>query len=347
MKIVALDVGQGKSVACIYETQSGEARFQTLPTTPAELQDLLAAEAPARLVMEVGPLAGWICDLCRALGVAVQVADPTQEAWRWKGVKRKTDRDDALKLARLSAMNQINEVHVPAPEVRAWRERIKFRAALVARRTAIKNSIRSILTRQAIGWPPGARGWSQASLRQLRAMAAEPDGACWRAMLAVELAQLAAAEEAIATVEQALDEIAAADERVQLLRTIPAVGPRLAETIVAIIDDPHRFGSGKEVGSYAGLAPRTMQSGQMDRQGRISRRGPALLRSLLVEVSWIGLRWNPWMKRVYERALRGSPSRRKIAIVAVARRLLVVCWAMLRDGTRWRDPESAKLRLVA
>lgn len=347
MKIVALDVGQSKSVACIYQTDSGESRFLTLPTRPAEVHDLLAAEAPGRVVIEIGPLAGWICDLCRSMELAIEVADTTQEAWRWKGVKRKTDRDDALKLARLSALHQINHVHVPSPEVRAWRERIKFRSALVGRRTAIKNSIRAILSRQAIPWPPGARGWSRASLHQLQAMAAEPDGACWRAMLAVELSQLAAAEEAIASVERALDATAASDDRVRLLRTIPGVGPRLAEVVVAVIDDPGRFPSGKAVGSYAGLAPRTMQSGQMDRQGRITRRGPALLRGLLVEAAWMGLRWNAWMRRVYERALRGSPSRRKIAIVAVARRLLVVCWAMLRDQTPWRDPESAQLRLAA
>ena len=67
------------------------------------------------------------------------------------------------------------------------------------------------------------------------------------------------------------------------------------------------------------------------------------MRSLLVEVSWIGRQYNPWMKAVYERALRGTTSRRKIAIVALARRLLVVCWAMLRDGTKWKAPMTLHL----
>ena len=105
----------------------------------------------------------------------------------------------------------------------------------------------------------------------------------------------------------------------------------------------HRFASGRQVGAYVGLAPRRYQSGSMDRQGRISHRGDALVRSLLVEVAWLGRRWNPWMKAVYERALHGTPSRKKIAIVALARRLLVVCWAMLRDGTRWKDPLALRL----
>ncbi len=198
MRILALDVGQSKSVACVYQAGTGEHRFTTIPTRPAEVHDLVAAETPARVVIEIGPLAGWICDLCRALGVEVQAADTTHEAWRWRNIKRKTDRDDALKLARLSAMNQIHPVHVPEPGVRGWRELIAYRHALVGRRTAVKNSIRAILSRQTIAWPEGAGGWSKARLRMLGAMAAEADGAVWRAMLASELAQLGSAEAALA-----------------------------------------------------------------------------------------------------------------------------------------------------
>ena len=94
MKIVALDLGKGNSVACVFDSESARHRFETVASTPAAVHDLLAAEGPDRVVMEVGPLAGWVCDLCRALGLEAQVADPTQEAWRWKNVKRKSDRDD-------------------------------------------------------------------------------------------------------------------------------------------------------------------------------------------------------------------------------------------------------------
>ncbi len=123
------------------------------------------------------------------------------------------------------------------------------------------------------------------------------------------------------------------EDNVALLMTIPGVGQRLAEALEAVIDDPHRFRRGREVASYIGLAPRRYQSGSMDRQGRISGQGDRMVRSLLVEVSWLGLRHNPWMRSVYDQVLRGSPARKKIAIVAVARRLLIRCWAMMRDGT--------------
>ena len=122
MKIVAIDLGKSKSVACIYESPGEGAaaghRFETIDSTPAAVLGLLERETPARVVIEIGPTAGWVVDLCRELGVGVEVANPNHEAWRWKSVKRKSDRDDALKLARLSAMGQLPTVHVPAPAVR-------------------------------------------------------------------------------------------------------------------------------------------------------------------------------------------------------------------------------------
>src|SRR5712691_9493534 len=118
----------------------------------------------------------------------------------------------------------------------------------------------------------------------------------------------------------------------------PGVGPRLAEAMVALIDDPHRFKRARDVGAYLGLVPRQYQSGEMNRLCRITKRGSKLLRSLLVEVSWVSLRHNPWLRSLYERMNRGSKTRKKIAIVAVARHLAIYCWAMLRDGTTWRQP---------
>lgn len=95
------------------------------------------------------------------------------------------------------------------------------------------------------------------------------------------------------------------------------------------------------------MTPRQYQSGSMNRQGKISGQGNKLLRALLVEVSWLGLRHNDWMRQTYERLLRGSSSRKKIAITAVARKLLVRCWAMLRDGRPWHDTEVKAKRQAA
>ena len=190
--------------------------------------------------------------------------------------------------------------------------------------------------------PAGQKGWSSASIEQLRAEARPLEEVgledLWRGQLGLELQAMAAVSAMLAQLETKLDALADADARCQRLMTIPGVGHRLAETVAATLDRPERFSNGRQVGAYAGLSPKRYQSGQCDRQGRISRAGNTLLRSLLVEVAWIGLRYNPWMRQVYENARRGSAARKKTAIVAVARRLLVVCWAMLRDGTEWRAP---------
>jgi transposase len=129
------------------------------------------------------------------------------------------------------------------------------------------------------------------------------------------------------------------------LRTVPGVGPRTAEVVAAHLDNPRRFTKGKQVSAYAGLVPRQFQSGESDRRGRITKRGPAILRKLLVECAWAMLRYNAWARAVWSRLTRGGTTRKKPAIVALARRLLVRCWAMLRDGKPWRE-EPAPIAAV-
>lgn len=223
----------------------------------------------------------------------------------------------------------------------------------MARRTAIKNTIRAILNRQAIGMPSGRSGWTNAFRKTLDRLAGVGDDAAafwatleprewWRGQLAEELRQLDEVCCALSSVEQRLDAYAAKNRHIRRLRSAPGVGPRLSEAAAAIIDDPHRFKNGRQVAAYAGLVPRVFQSGSVDRKGRITGAGNRYLRGILVEVSWLGLRTNPWMKQVFDRVCRGCPSRRKIAIVAVARRLLIWCWAMMRDDRDW-SPKALAL----
>ena len=96
MKILAIDLGKYKSVACNYVTATGTARFATVVTHANEFDRLLSQESPDLVVIETCSIAGWVHDLCCQRGVKCQVANPSSEAWKWKNVKRKTDRDDAL-----------------------------------------------------------------------------------------------------------------------------------------------------------------------------------------------------------------------------------------------------------
>jgi transposase len=118
--------------------------------------------------------------------------------------------------------------------------------------------------------------------------------------------------------------------------TIPGVGRRTAEVIVTCLDDPQRFKDVRQVSSYAGLVPKQHQSGQTNRIGAITHRGSRLLRTALVEVAWAMLRYNTWALETYKRICGGQETRKKTAIVALARKLPVRCWAMLRDRKPWR-----------
>ena len=350
MKILALDLGKYKTVGCAYERESGQHHFRATSTTPAALQQLVTEVKPDRVVIEVCNIAGWVRDLLRGMGVEVQVANTSDDAWRWRKVKKKNDRRDALKAAQLSAVNQLREVHIPRLEVRQWRALIAFRQQLVRRRGRIKNHIRDLLLSEGQLLPRGGKCWTQLGVARLEAMARplnEVDvNELWRGQLHLELRQLREVQQEIVVVEAKLDALAVGDARVTLLRTIPGVGPRLSEAIVALLDQPQRFRKASEVSAYVGMVPKELDSGETQRRGPITKHGSRLVRSLLVEVAWAGLRHNRWVRETYQRISGGKKSRKQIAIVAVGRRLLVRCWAMLRDGSRWCAPESGLLAAV-
>jgi len=343
MKILALDLGNFKSVACVGETENcSKVEYETIVSSKEGLGKLLEKHRPERVVIEICPLAGWVSDLVREMGIEMQVASTNEPRSQWRHVKRKSDRRDALKLWQRSAVGDLKQVHVPKPEIRQWRSLINYRQQLVRRRTRIKNHVRALMLRENLSWARGKSGWTQAAVAQLeqlaQSLAAVSMSELWRGELRLELEALKGVNGLLREVDKKLDRLGKANAGVQLLQSVAGVGPRLAEALVAQFDEPRRLKNGKEVGPYLGLVPKQWQSGETERLGHITRVGNRVIRALLVEASWAGLRYNPWIREVYQRVKRGSKERRKIAIVAVARHLAVRCWAMLRDGTRWREP---------
>ena len=102
MIILAIDLGKFNSMCCFFNTATQEHRFQAAATTRSYLTAVLTRHEIDLVVMEACGPCGWIADLCRELGIKTLVCSTNEEAWRWRNVKRKTDRDDALKLARLA-----------------------------------------------------------------------------------------------------------------------------------------------------------------------------------------------------------------------------------------------------
>ena len=343
MIILAIDLGKFNSMCCFFDTATQKHRFQRAATTKEYLEAVLVNHQTDLVVMEACSCSGWVSDLCRQRGLTTLVCSTHEEAWRWRNVKRKTDRDDALKLARLAAVGQLKATHVPSLQTREYRSLIKYRKQLVGQQNRLQNGIRALFLARGIVISRGQRTWctGREQLESYR----QPLIDCsleelWRGQLDQQLTQLDHVAALMANVEKKLDAIAKEDKRVQRVLQIKGVGRVTAEAIVATIDDAKRFSNSRQVSAYVGLVPRQYQSGETDHRGRITKRGSRLLRTLLVECAWCSLRYNPWSRTTYERIHGGKRVRRKKAAVALARRILVVAWAMLRDES---DYEPGRL----
>jgi transposase len=196
-------------------------------------------------------LAGWVHDLCARHGVTCLVANTASEAWKFKHTKRKTDKDEARRLAELYTLGQFPPVAVPAPEVRQQRALLETRQKLVGRRVAVQNRIRALFGGQGLPAPRGAKAWTQAGLAgmaaQARPLAECPVLELWRGRLHLALSELAQVQHLLDQAEAKLDELARDDVAVQLLQSIPGVGPRTAEAVVAFLPQPRRFRTAQQV----------------------------------------------------------------------------------------------------
>ncbi len=151
------------------------------------------------------------------------------------------------------------------------------------------------------------------------------------------LAELADVKRLVRTVTKSLDKIGGRHAGVTLLRTIPGVGMRTAETIAAYIDDPKRFRRSSQVAAYFGLIPCQDASAGVNRLGHITKQGPGTARKYLVEAAWQGVYRSPKIRAYFERILRGKKERRKIALVATAHYLLRCMHAMPVRCEPWRE----------
>jgi transposase len=341
MNILAIDLGKFNSMCCFFDTTTQEHRFQAAATTRSYLTAVLTRHEIDLVVMEACGPCGWIADLCHQLGKKTLVCSTNEEAWKWRNVKRKTDKDDALKLARLAMHKELKPVHIPSHTAREHRTLVKYRKTLDQRLNRIRNGVRSLFANRGIEIARGARAW-HSGREQIDAYR-RPLAECsldelWRGQLDLELTQLDALAAQLAEVERRLEAIAEDDERIRRLQTIPGVGRKTAEVLVTALDDVQRFTNARQVSAYIGLVPRQYQSGETERFGRITKRGSGLLRTMLLECAWASLRYNPWARATYERIHGGQKTRRKKAAIALARKIAVVAWAMLKHQTDW-DPQ--------
>jgi transposase len=230
-------------------------------------------------------------------------------------------------LAELARLDLVPEIWLPDPDVRAERERARFRLFLVRKRTALKNRVHAILFQHGLQAPVddlfGAGG-----RRFLEGCAlAEP----WRSTVRASLRLIDALEEQIVELERELRRLGGEHRYLPLLVSAPGIGWVLGATIAAEIGDVARFPSAAKLVSYTGLCPRVRQSGEVDRRGALSKHGPPYLRWALIEAAHNAIRSHPPYRARAERtrARLGHKRGGAIAAITVARSLAEAIWWML------------------
>ena len=328
MWYVGLDVHAKQSTFCVLDDNGKRVKTHTVKGSWNDvLGHLERIEKPFRVCFEASLGYGWLYDRLSQMAAHVVVAHPGQVRLIFRS-KRKNDRIDAEKLAKLLYLDEVPPVHVAPAAIRAWRRLIEYRQRQIQARTRTKNQIRALLRGQAIRAPK--RLWNRRGRHWLKMLALPAEETALERDLLVET--LDHLNGLIKRVERALARRARQHPGVRLLRTIPGVGPRTAEAVVAYVDAPKRFTRIKAAGSYFGLVPCQDASANRNRLGHITQQGPATVRKLLGEASWQAVRRSPEIRAYYERIRKGDPDRKKIAIVATAHYLARMMVAMLQTG---------------
>jgi transposase len=332
MKCVGLDVHTRQSTFCVLDENGKKLGTRTIVGGWDKLLLALSqVKGPFSICFEASTGYGYLHERLSRMAAKVIVAHPGQLRLIFRS-KRKNDRVDAEKLAKLLYLDEVPPVYVPSLHVRSWRSMIEHRQKLLQERTRAKNQVRALLRGHARAAPRGL--WTKQGTAWLMRQAFPTSlDALQRDLLSERIGSL---NGMLKRVEAELAKVAGQHPGIALVRTIPGVGLRTAEAVLAYLDDPSRFRSTKSVGSYFGVVPCQDQSAQKERLGHITRQGPATVRKLLTEAAWVAIRRSPTVRAYFERIHQGDPDRKKIAVTATAHYLLRVMHAMLRTGEVWR-----------
>lgn len=330
-RTIGIDLGDLKSSYCVLEYDGQVIQEDSVRTDRHSFAERFGEGSPSRIVIEASCHSSWVARCLTGLGHEVIVANPRQVHLISKS-DRKTDRNDARILARLGRVDPdlLRPVTHRSERSAAVRTLLGARHQLVSMRTRLVSMMRTEV---------------KATGGRLPSCSAESMHR--RARLHVPKQLLSALDPILDTLRELQDRIRGYDKEVdrlceqgfpetRLLRQVRGVGPLVALTFVVTLDDPSRFPSSRSVGSYAGLTPCTYQSGARNPQLRISKRGDADLRRLLVTAAaHIVRRSSPDsdLKRYGARLARGGSQRdRARARIGVARKLAVLLHRLWLTG---------------
>jgi transposase len=335
MRSVGLDLGVRKITFC--EVKEGVVVDRTTVHSLAELSRVLGPNTlEARVGFEACREAWHVHEVLSEWGHEPLMIDTTRTKQIGVGQHhRKNDRVDAEAIAHAVEGGRLPLAHLLSPERRELRTHLGVRRTLVETRAQFVTTIRGIARSNDARLPSCSTDAFVAKLKSTRLDEHTRE-------LVAPLAQaLEVIGEQLAVVELKLEALCAREPVILDLCTTPGVGPVVSAVFVSVIDEAHRFSRAHQVESYLGLVPGEDSSGGRRRIGAITKQGNSYARAMLVEAAWCILRLGDdsdplkrWGEAIAAR--RGK----RIAVVALARRLAGVMWAMWRDGTVY---ESARL----
>src|SRR6266481_4531368 len=332
---IGLDLGERRHRFCALDGRGEVVEEGSLLNDRASLGRLTARYPGALAVMEAGTHSPWVSRYLEGLGWEVIVSNPRKVRAIYQH-ERKSDQRDALMLARIGRMDLalLYPVRHGTAEAQQDLLRIKLRDSLVRARVAVINSVR--FTLKSLGYT--VRNPSSARFHKV-VMEEVPESV--REMITPSVQALAELTARIKMLELEINTLAQMKyPQSAQLQQIPGVGPITALYFVLKIEDPNRFAHVRDVGAYAGLCPGRDQSGENDPQLRISKRGEAYLRRLLVSAAHyiLGPFGPASALREYGLMLAVDGTRRakKRAVVAVARKLSVLLLSLWKNQTPYQ-----------
>jgi transposase len=341
---IGIDLHKRESQICWVDAATGEVRQQRIQTRRDRFEAVLGHQAPGQVLIEAGTESEWVAQVVEGLGHRVWVVDPSYAPMypRRRGGRHKNDPRDAAALAEASLRGTYRPVHRVSRGRRVVRQALTVREALVRTRTRLIATIRAAVRAEGLRV---ASGQTESFVARLQVVALPADLA---ETLAPLVAVLGDVETALTAADAQVAAHVAQDADMQRLQTAPRIGPVTSAAFVATLDTPTRFAHAGQVASYLGLAPRDDSSGDRRRAGHISKAGPSRLRWLLVQAGWgilCGAETEGWALHTWAVAVAARRGKR-IAAVALARRLARILYAMWRDGTEF-DRTAPRTRTAA
>ena len=326
MIIIGVDFHPEFQQIASVDTETGELqerRLQHREEAESFYRELAARAAQVRVGMEASGHARWFERLLAELQIEMWIGNAA-EIQRKRVRKQKTDRQDAQLILKLMLKDDFPRIWVPSWENRDVRQLLWHRHRMVQARTRIMNQLQAVALNEGLRCKKRLWGTER---QQLESFPLAP----WASRRRQELLELLdRLNPTIAGLSQAVEQELEKCPEAQRLATHPGVGPLTALAFVLIIGKAERFQCGKQVASYLGLVPLEDSSGNRRRLGHITKQGNSMLRFLLVEAAQVTVRSLPeWRKQYFHLMVRRG---RKIAKIAMARRLAIRLYWMLRQG---------------